>query len=283
VCALALIASLDVQRAKAAAVSFINTAPITIPSSGVASPYPASVDVSAAGLGSLSGASVSLNGLSHTAVNEVGAVLVGPRGQAMLVMFCAGGGNTVTNLNLLLSDVGPALPTTPLSSGTFRPTANDCGIGLPSFPAPGPGTAYANPGPLASGSATLSGTFGGTNPDGTWFLYVADFNGGNSGTIASGWSLTLTTTPPDTTITRRPKAKTRSRKATLAFSSSAPGATFQCSLDGGPFAACGSPLKRKVSRGRHNFLVRAVDSSGAVDSSEASASWRVLKPKKRKK
>jgi hypothetical protein len=46
------------------------------------------------------------------------------------------------------------------------------------------------------GTASLNGTFGGADPNGTWKLFVADFNGGSAGGIAGGWSLTLTTPDP---------------------------------------------------------------------------------------
>ena len=70
------------------------------------------------------------------------------------------------------------------TQGTYRPASY---FGGDAFPAPGPGTAYANPGPAASGTATMASTFGGSNSNGTWRLYVQDFVAGDSGTIAGGW------------------------------------------------------------------------------------------------
>jgi hypothetical protein len=87
--------------------------------------------------------------------------------------------------------------------------------------------------------------------------------------------------PPETTITVQPKKKTRKKRATLEFAASEAAASFECSLDGTPFAACSSPQKLKVKRGRHHFEVRARDAAGNVDGSPAGADWRIKKKKRR--
>ncbi len=54
-------------------------------------------------------------------------------------------------------------------------------------------------------------------------------------------------------------------------------------LDGAQFRACTSPKTVKVKdRGKHNFLVRARDSHGNLDTTEAGWSWRVVKKKHKK-
>jgi hypothetical protein len=87
-------------------------------------------------------------------------------------------------------------------------------------------------------------------------------------------------TPPQTTITRGPKDKTKKKTATFEFSSSESGATFECSLDGGVFAPCTSPYTLKVKKGKHSFQVRAKDVTGNVDASPATDDWKVKKKKK---
>jgi hypothetical protein len=87
---------------------------------------------------------------------------------------------------------------------------------------------------------------------------------------------------PDTTITKRPKDKTKKKTATFEFTASEPGATFECSLDGGPFAACSSPDTIKVKKGKHHFEVRAKDAGNNVDATPASDDWKVKKKKKKK-
>jgi hypothetical protein len=86
---------------------------------------------------------------------------------------------------------------------------------------------------------------------------------------------------PETQITKGPKAKTRKKKATFEFTSSEPGSTFECSLDGGPFAACTSPDTVKVKKGKHSFAVRAKDPAGNVDGSPATDDWKVKKKKRK--
>jgi len=83
------------------------------------------------------------------------------------------------------------------------------------------------------------------------------------------------TTPPDTTITKGPKAKTKKKRATFEFSGSIAGATFECSLDDGAFAPCTSPHTLKVKKGKHSFQVRAKDVAGNVDGSPATFGWKV--------
>src|SRR6266511_189290 len=86
--------------------------------------------------------------------------------------------------------------------------------------------------------------------------------------------------PPDTTITKKPKDKTKKKTATFEFTSSEPGSTFECSLDGKPFAPCTSPDSFKVKKGKHSFEVRAKDPVGNLDGSPASDDWKVKKKKK---
>ncbi|HYU60604.1 MAG TPA: choice-of-anchor Q domain-containing protein [Solirubrobacterales bacterium] len=89
------------------------------------------------------------------------------------------------------------------------------------------------------------------------------------------------TTPPETTITKGPKAKSKSRSATFEFTSSEPGSTFQCKRDSASFEPCTSPETFKVGKGKHSFQVRATDAAGNTDPTPASSDWKV-KPKKKK-
>jgi hypothetical protein len=88
------------------------------------------------------------------------------------------------------------------------------------------------------------------------------------------------TAPPETTITRQPKDKTKKKSATFEFSSSEPGSTFECSLDGGAFTSCTSPDTLKVKTGKHSFAVRSRDAAGNLDGSPATDDWKVKKKKK---
>jgi hypothetical protein len=98
---------------------------------------------------------------------------------------------------------------------------------------------------------------------------------GNTGPAASyGWL--VDTVAPDTSITTKPAAVSSSASATFGFTSSEPGSSFACSLDGGAFASCSSPRSyAAVGDGAHTFRVGAVDLAGNSDSTPASYSWQV--------
>lgn len=79
---------------------------------------------------------------------------------------------------------------------------------------------------------------------------------------------------PDTSITKGPKAKTKSKTATFELSSTVPGSTFECQLDKGPFRPCTSPHQVKVGKGKHTLAVRAT-ANGQTDATPATFKWRV--------
>jgi hypothetical protein len=92
--------------------------------------------------------------------------------------------------------------------------------------------------------------------------------------------------PPQTAITDGPKAKTRKKRATFEFAGTdtravAGIAGFECSLDGGAFAACSSPHSVKVRKGEHTFAVRATDGAGNVDGTPAAFDWKVKKKRRK--
>ena len=162
--------------------TYANSAAIPIPSVGAASPYPSTLSVGGAA-GAVTKVTVGLLGLTHTWPHDVGVLVVGPTGAKTLVMADAGGGNKVSGINLTFDNAAAAsLPTGQITAGTYKPTsynAND------PFPAGAPASPYV---------ADLS-IFNNLAPNGTWSLYVADDAAGDSGSIANGWTLTLTTVP----------------------------------------------------------------------------------------
>lgn len=89
---------------------------------------------------------------------------------------------------------------------------------------------------------------------------------------------TIDRTAPSVRITRSPNAYTNVRVASLEFSAvpgSEPIARFECSIDGGAFAACSSPYtSAALNDGRHEFSVRGYDAANNV-SQPAMASWVV--------
>ena len=80
-------------------------------------------------------------------------------------------------------------------------------------------------------------------------------------------------------ITSAPPANTINTTATIAFESTVPNSTFECSLDGAPFTACSSPVTfTGLPLGQHTFEVRAIDELGAIEEIPSSVTWVILEP-----
>jgi streptogramin lyase len=178
--------------------AFQNTNPITVPGSGdngQANTYPSTVDVS--GLqGTVTKVTVRLTGISHTFPDDLDFLLQGPEGQNVMLASDAGSpaGNTSYPANGItlnisdsasrsLSDIGP------LVSGFYKPTNNAPGVGATQELSP--------PAPPAPYGTSL-GNFNGTDPNGTWKLFVLDDNthlagNPNVGKIFGGWGLDIKT------------------------------------------------------------------------------------------
>jgi PKD repeat protein len=105
-------------------------------------------------------------------------------------MSDAGGSADLVNVDLVFDDAAASqLPdSTQITAGTYKPT--NYGVG-DTFPAPAP----------APSAATTLSTFDGTDPNGTWSLYVVDDTGGDSGNLAGGWCLDVVTTGGNTAPT----------------------------------------------------------------------------------
>ena len=85
--------------------------------------------------------------------------------------------------------------------------------------------------------------------------------------------------PPDTTTLEGPGSPSAGTSATLTFAADDPAATFECSLDDAPFAACASPVEyAELADGAHVVRVRATDPFGNVEPVPASHSWTVAVP-----
>ena len=180
--------------ASAAGATFSNPASIAINDAAPATPSPSNIAVAGLGTGVVH-VSATLSGFSHTFPADVDVLLVGPQRQNVMLMSDAPAtdpscGNPVNGLALTFDDAaaGPAPSSATLASGTYKPTNYDgmstCAdpLGDPdSFPASAPAA------PFGSSMAVLNGT----NPNGTWSLYVQDDAGGDTGTVTGGWSLNI--------------------------------------------------------------------------------------------
>jgi len=159
---------------------------IAIPSTPPATLSPSTINVSNL-LGTLSRVTVTVSNLSHGAASELRLLLVGPNGESVVLMGAAGLFLPIANVTLTFDDAAanPTPPTAPLTTGTYFPTNYSVG----NFTPPAPAGPYTNP--LA--------VFNGSNPNGTWSLFVDDPYVFNSGSVAAGWSLNLVTTLPPPT------------------------------------------------------------------------------------
>jgi streptogramin lyase len=177
--------------------AFRNPAQINVPGSGdngQANTYPSNVSVS--GLqGEVTHVTVRVTGISHTFPDDLDFLLQGPEGQNVMLASDVGSpGSTSYPANGITlnfdENASRSLPDNdPLVSGFYKPTNDAPGVGLTqelSPPAPGPpyGTSLNN--------------FNGSDPNGTWKLFVLDDNthlAGNTnvGKIFGGWGLDIST------------------------------------------------------------------------------------------
>ncbi|SNB48096.1 choice-of-anchor D domain-containing protein [Geobacter sp. DSM 9736] len=89
-------------------------------------------------------------------------------------------------------------------------------------------------------------------------------------------SYTWTVRSPNTMLTSTPTNPSTFSSGSFSFISDASGATFECSLDSGAFAACTSPYTfDNLSSGSHTFSVRAKDSAGGYDPNPPRFSWAI--------
>jgi hypothetical protein len=130
----------------------------------------------------------------------------------------------------------------------------------------------------SSASNSYFGLAGGTH---TFRVWAID-NAGNPDPTPAEFSFAVDTsigdlTPPDTAILSAPANPSRSSSASFTYSSSEAGSRFECSLNGGPFAACpaAGAAYANLANGDYTFAVRAIDRVGNVDSVPATYSWKV--------
>jgi len=170
--------------------TFVQTGEITVKDKASAEPYPSVITIPPAGQAALKGkvykVEVVLDGVSHTAPDDLDVLLVAPNGNSIILMSDAGGRIAAVNSRLAFSDTatqsirddGP-IP----AEGTFLPSNYS-------------GDVDAFPGADTSKlQTTLAAAFNGSNPNGDWKLYVVDDQTNDTGKFAKGWALRITTTP----------------------------------------------------------------------------------------
>lgn len=245
---------------------FSNPAPIAIPSNAMAGP---SVIQVTGFVTIITDVDVSLNVLIHPDASDLDVLLVGPDGQTALILSDAG--DDANNDSLTFSDQAShqVAISESLVSGTFQPTNANFSNAPDTFSPPAP----ANP---PSGSA-LS-VFNGTDPNGPWTLFIReqDATPVETGTLAAGWSLRITTAS-GAPLTNGDQYRTKAGKTLRVPASGV--LENDSDPDGGPLTAvlAGSPRKgslslqpdgsfiykaRKKARGKDRFTYLARDTAG---------------------
>jgi Tol biopolymer transport system component len=138
------------------------------------------------------------------------------------------------------------------------------------------GTAGGNP--LALEGPAISG-----NGDCTVFLSLANNldpdwagTGVQLGYLRATGTGCPDTAPPETQIDTGPAGETTDTTPEFAFSASERRASFECAVDGEPFAACSSPVSTApLAAGAHTFRVRARDLPGNQDATPAERSFTI--------
>lgn len=157
-----------------------NATAITLSDNASASPYPSTITISDLP-GTISKVTATLRGFAHTWPSDIDVILVSPDGQTVSLMGAAGGGITVSGVTLTFDDDAASAAGTPLVTGTYQPSGM---AETMNAPAPAP--------PYGSALADLNGG----NPNGVWKLYALDAAAGDTGSIAQGWSITVTAAEP---------------------------------------------------------------------------------------
>ncbi len=151
--------------------------PISVPSSGAATPYPAPLVVSSAS-GPIQNLRVRLEGISHVFPGDLDILLVGPGGQKVVLMSDAGGTGDLVGASLTFADGAAPLPESQITpGGTYAPTDLLPGD---TMEAPAPGGPY----------GTSLAVFNNTDPNGTWSLFVQDDLAGFTGSL-TGYTLLI--------------------------------------------------------------------------------------------
>jgi hypothetical protein len=164
--------------------TFSNPTTITIPAVGQAFPYPSDIQVTGLA-GAIADVNATLITMNHGFADDIEALMVAPGGQTTVLIADAGGSATVVNDTITLDD--QALFVAPDTGGfvgglSYRPADYD----MPGL------EPYNPPAPPPPHGLTMS-TSNGSNPNGTWSLYVFDDKFPDSGQFSGGWSVNVTT------------------------------------------------------------------------------------------
>ena len=212
------------------------------------SPYPSQVEV--IGLGTLTDVDVSFERFYSAFAEDTDVMLVGPRGQQVVLMSDAGGQADAFGAHLRFDDeASRPFPRRGIVAGTYRPTDYE-------DPA---GDDFA-PGPVSVGNTSLA-VFDGTDPNGTWSLYAVDDYAAAYSRI-EGWSLHLewNDAAGARSVTRRggPPSATRLRLGRSAHDPVRLAATTTRASRPGRVRSHSRPRERRRTCPRRELLLKVV-------------------------
>jgi len=200
-----------------------------------------------------------------------------PNGRILVAGGVGGEDTVLASAELYTPLIGDAVDTTITSGPAALTTSTSATFNFSSTPAGGTFTCSLD------GSAftgCVSGQSYSSLVDGSHNFQVHATDAlGNTDPTPANHNWTVDTTPPNALISTGPApdsgGATKSTSATFNFTSTEPGSTYACSLDGVSFAACASPKTyTKLKVGNHTFQVKATDPAGNIGA-PASFNWTI--------
>ena len=95
-------------------------------------------------------------------------------------------------------------------------------------------------------------------------------------TARTSYSWTVDTAPPLTALRLKPDHPSNDASPSFTFSSSEAASTFECSLDGAPFARCSNAVSYSaLPDGAHTFEVKATDRAGNTAQTPTAYMWTI--------
>lgn len=174
---------------------FSNPAALKINALGEATPYPSEINVSGMS-GVITKLTVELRELSHPHMADLNILLKGPGGQRVILLGGVGGSKDLVSTKIVFDDAAPPWTTPRATRNSNRPSGStDEFLESGSYPPASETRAYDFPEVEVTQGGTKLSEFDGTDPNGTWQLYVFDDQQSDHGRIAGGWSLTIRTAP----------------------------------------------------------------------------------------
>lgn len=165
---------------------FTNSTAIQVTDNSVATTYPSKILVSGV-TETVTNVTVTLKNIGHLFPDDIDILLVGPRGQRVMLMSDAGAGGDITGIDLTFSPLAttglPDFTTITNVSATYLPTDHEPTDSM-TLPAP----------PRAFGYTTnMASAFNGQDPNGEWKLYALDDDVADTYVITNGWYIMLQT------------------------------------------------------------------------------------------